>query len=272
MWYRNGERWISSYALGLKLEIQTFSLQYNTHTMKKLNPIFFLSIMFISTGFAQGLTESEKKVVWDKVKNESVDSAFMNAQQIIVSAEARITFNLKPEERSNDVKAVYIALEILNAIEYANLKNDNYYSWRAKGFKLLDNNEQAIIHYSRAIEIEPKNIYYLSKRALCKMAIENHFGAIPDLTKAIMLDRNDDELYGNRAMCYFLTGQLDNAMLDANKAISLNSKNSYYFLVRGNIHWVVERQEEACLDFSTAGDLGDERAFEFLKEYCRSTR
>jgi tetratricopeptide (TPR) repeat protein len=181
--------------------------------MNKINTISFLFITLISTGFAQGLTESEKKVVWEKVKNKSVDSAFIDAQEIIMSADARKTFNLKPQESSNDNKAVYIALEILDAIEYANLKNGRYYSWRAKGFKVLDNNEQAIIQYSKAIEIDPKNVDYLSKRALCKMAIENHFGAIPDLTKAIMLDRNNDELYGNRAMCYFLTHQLDNAIL-----------------------------------------------------------
>jgi tetratricopeptide (TPR) repeat protein len=240
--------------------------------MKKFNTIFFLVLMFTSTGLAQGLTESEKQKVSDKVKKQSVDSALVTAQQIIIGAEVRIEFNVKPQERSDVIKSLYVALEVLNAIEYKNLKNSDYYSWKAKAFTLLDNNEQAIMQYSRAIEIDPRNVSNLSKRALCKMAIENHFGAIPDLTKAIKLDQINDDLYANRAMCYFLTHQLDNAMSDANKAISLNRKNSYSFLVRGNIHWVTERQEEACLDFTTAGDLGDERAFEFLKEYCASTR
>lgn len=72
MWYRNGERRTSGYALGLKLENPNL-LVLKIARKDEGQSYFFLFIMFISIGFAQGLTESEKMVIWDKVKNKSVD-------------------------------------------------------------------------------------------------------------------------------------------------------------------------------------------------------
>lgn len=216
--------------------------------------------------FSQELTELEKQNIKENIKGISIDSALMAAKQLIISSSF---YELSSaEKRDKEIKAIYIALEIIRLIEYKNLQNDDYYDWRGAGLKLLKNNEQAIIYYSKAIEINPKNVRFFKERAECKMAISNHYGAIPDITKALSLTPNDDSLFGNRAMCYLITEQWNNAMLDINKAISLNNKVGFYFLTRGTIHSHFGRKKESCLDYSTAGDLGDERAFEFLREYC----
>lgn len=233
--------------------------------MKRIILLAILSFPF-HDGFSQELTELEKENIRENIRNMPNDSSLMTAKRLIISSSF---YELSQgEQRVKEIKSIHIALEVLRLIEHKNLKNDDYFDWRASGFKLLENYEQAIIFYSKAIEINPKNVRYLKKRAECKMAINNHYGAISDITKALALTPNDDSLFGNRAMCYVLTEQWNNAMLDANKAISLNKKEGFYFLTRGTIHGHFDRKKEACLDYSTAGDLGDERAFEFLREYC----
>lgn len=233
--------------------------------MKELILISILNV-FVFQGYSQELNELIKGNIRDNIKNISIDSALMTAKTLIISSSF---YELSSgEQREREIKSIYIALEILRLIEHKNLRNDDYFEWRASAFKMLNNNEQAIIYYSKAIEVDSENVRYYKKRAECKMAINNHYGAVPDITKAISLTPNDDSLYGNRAMCYVITGQWNNAVLDISKAISINKKVGFYFLTRGTIHSHFDRKKEACLDYSTAGDLGDERAFEFLREYC----
>jgi tetratricopeptide (TPR) repeat protein len=233
--------------------------------MRNIIIITLLSSVF-HQGIGQELNATEKENIRNNIKDIPNDSALMSAKRLIISS----SFYEMSEgvKRSNQLKSLSVALEILRLIESQNLDNDDYYDWRAAGYKIIGDNEQAIIYYSKAIQINSKNVYYLQKRAECKMAISNHYGAIPDITKALALKPNDDSLLGNRAMCYVQTEQWNNAIVDANKAISINSKVAFYFLTRGIVHAYFNRKKESCLDFSTAGDLGDQRAFELLKEYC----
>jgi tetratricopeptide (TPR) repeat protein len=234
----------------------------------KMKTIALLTLLnlIIFHGFSQQLSDVEKENIRKNIKDLPNDSLLMTAKRLIMAS----SFYELSEgaKRNNEIKSINTALEILKLIEYKNLKNDDYYDWRASGYKMLNNNEQAIIYYSKAIDLNPKKLRYFEKRAECKMAINNHYGAIPDITKALTLNPNDDSLLGNRAMCYVQTDQWNNAMVDITKAISLNKKVGFYFITRGVIHSNFNRKKEACLDFNTAGDLGDERAFEFLREYC----
>jgi tetratricopeptide (TPR) repeat protein len=228
--------------------------------------VAFIALFSAPDICSQTLTTNEKQKVSAHVNSISKDSAFILAKHMLMVS----TFYETKEgrERDADSKAISVALEVFGLIESEYSRSDEYWFFRATGFGLIKNYEQAIISYSKAIEINPKGVGYFAKRARAKMQISNHYGAIPDFSKAITLDPSDDSLFGDRAICYLVTKQFNNALVDSNKAISLNQRAGSYYLTRGLVHLNFERRKEGCLDFNTAGDLGDERAFEFLRDLC----
>lgn len=117
-----------------------------------------------------------------------------------------------------------------------NINAERYYRSGSEKFKTADY-RGAIVDYSKAIEIDPKQVRYYLDRALVKdQYLKDYRGAIDDYTKVIELD-------------------------DQKKA-------SPYFL-RGMAKIRIQQKDSGCLDLSKAGELGYSQAYDAIKEYCQ---
>jgi tetratricopeptide (TPR) repeat protein len=100
-----------------------------------------------------------------------------------------------------------------------------------KGSTALKNGdiESAIINYSRAIELEPKNANAYGGRGAAKRTKGDIEGALADLNKSIELDANVQSAYYARAWVNLILKHGDDAYADATKVLSFNQTNAIIF-------------------------------------------
>lgn len=168
--------------------------------------------------------------------------------------------------------------------------------WLEKGHAARDHKE-AIKAYSRAIELDPKNVkaYYARARISGKNL------AIQDYTKLLEIERKDSESYLLRAWTYkelekhdlalqefgkaiesasglkekalaysdrgryytAVKGDDNLAIQDFSRAIELNPKDSWNHIHRGQSYWGLERKDLAIRDYNKAIEIdpGNESAY-----------
>ena len=78
--------------------------------------------------------------------------------------------------------------------------NTDFMSDRAVVLHLLKRNEEALIEFDRAVNLDPKNPYRYSSRAFFKERIGDLKGSIEDYEIAIELDPEDAVAYNNKGM------------------------------------------------------------------------
>ena len=120
--------------------------------------------------------------------------------------------------------------------------------------------ENAIVHYTRALELKPDLPEVYPNRGNVYRDIGELDKAIGDYNDAIELDPNDANAYNNRGNAYFDKNEIDKAIEDYNTAIELklDYANAYYnrgnaYHVKGNITKAIEDYNKAVeLDFNLA--------------------
>ena len=125
-----------------------------------------------------------------------------------------------------------------------NSKPDAFaYSKRGQIYDAMNNPEQAIIEYTKAIEIAPaaEREGYLFNRALTYDDLKKYGPALADLTLAIKLSPNDPLNHKWRGIIRGKTGDFDAGLKDLNRAIALNpDANTYYH--RGKLYEKMGKQ------------------------------
>lgn len=86
--------------------------------------------------------------------------------------------------------------------------------------------ESAILDFSKAIELDPKNPLPYNARGLARVNTGALDDAIADFTQAITLDPTRRVPFVNRAAARVDKGDLDGAIADCTKAIALDQKNA----------------------------------------------
>jgi len=108
--------------------------------------------------------------------------------------------------------------------------------------------------------------YYNS--GLDKYDQQDYKGAILDYTKAIELNPKDSEAYYNRGTAKHKLQDYRGATQDYNKAIELNPKDSEAYYNRGLAKILLEQKDNSCLDLSKAEELGLAKAYVAIKNLC----
>lgn len=130
------------------------------------------------------------------------------------------------------------------------------YSQRGQIYDAMKNPEQAIIEYTKAIEITPaaERADYLFNRALTYDDLKKYELALADLTVAIKLSPNDPLNHKWRGIIRGKTGDFEAGLKDLNRAIDLNADaNTYYH--RGRLYEEMGKQSLAIADASKSIDL-----------------
>jgi tetratricopeptide (TPR) repeat protein len=92
---------------------------------------------------------------------------------------------------------------------------------QGKTFSSVENADQAIDNYSKAIKINPKFVKAYNNRGIAYVLKKNYDLALADFNKAIKLDPKNGKAYHNRAIVYSYQGENDKARQDIEKAQSL---------------------------------------------------
>ena len=98
----------------------------------------------------------------------------------------------------------------------------------------LEQHEEAIDDFTKAIELNPDFVWAYSNRGYSKNALGLYKEAIDDFTKAIELKPDYANAYNNRANAQTALGQHQKAIDDYTMAIELAGENVYFYFNRGN--------------------------------------
>jgi tetratricopeptide (TPR) repeat protein len=112
--------------------------------------------------------------------------------------------------------------------------------------------KEAIIEYTKAIELKPNLIAAYDWRGLSYYYSDQFDLAILDFSKAIELDPSDKLAYDNRGLSYIEKGQYDLAIMDFNTLI-VQFKGDYnnVFFDRGRALFGQGKYDSALNDFNT---------------------
>lgn len=177
----------------------------------------------------------------------------------LVAGSSVVTYdNLTPEcDDDGDEMTLSVALEACNAmlaveglkkVEKAELLGD-----RGRVHHRLGNDKQALLDYSRAIEIDPEDSYAFYNRALIRRRMADFEGAVEDFEASLALRPRNDEAYLERGLMYLDTGLFDKAIADFTRLHEYAPDNPYALPNRGVAFAWLDDEERAERDFRSVG-------------------
>ena len=117
----------------------------------------------------------------------------------------------------DDYKA---AIRIYNELILASPMNPYYYTQRGVIYQTIGEADRAILDYSDAIRLAPRETYPLINRGvLLYLRKDNNEGAIADLTAALKIKPCEVSAWANRGIVYRRKGEIDRAITDFSDGI-----------------------------------------------------
>ncbi|WP_293347462.1 MULTISPECIES: serine protease [unclassified Microcoleus] len=154
---------------------------------------------------------------------------------------------------------------IERAIEEAEKQNQKDFAlyWR-KGVTLreLKRDPEAIIAYTKSIEIQPHPYPYVNRGSLYG-GKGDYDNALKDYNEAIKLDPKNAIAYSNRGDVYYNKGDYDNALKVYTEAIKLDPKYAIAYSNRGNLYREKGDYDNALKDFNEAIKLDPKYAIAY---------
>lgn len=221
-----------------------------------------LSILVVVTSNAQD------KDFFEKWGYDSLVNTGVSAIMYVVSNR---DFDIEVKDADKNLR-LGIGL-LTRAIEISPDKAYPYW-WRGIGFKGVKDFSRALMDFTRASKLDPKDFKNFEGKADCKKELKDYYGAISDYNKAISMTNQSKyppyhRLIADRAFCKLMLQDNANALIDVNKAIELDSENGRYYALKGGVLIQLGMKKEGCLQLSKAGELGFNGAYELIASNCK---
>lgn len=120
---------------------------------------------------------------------------------------------------------------------------------RGRVLHRLGNNERALIDYSAALEIDPKNSYTLYNRAIIHKRLGNLPQAIEDLDASLTLRPDNDDAYLKRGLAYLDLARYEEAIGDFTRLHERDPDHPYALANRGIAYAWLGDEKNAERDF-----------------------
>ena len=130
------------------------------------------------------------------------------------------------------------------------------------------NYQEAIKHYSQAIDLKPNFAEAYFQRGCSKHNADDYKGAVEDFSQSINLQPNNELFYKQRASSRTMLKDYVGAISDCDQAIILKSDYNKAYALRGILKIEMGGDLEGCEDLEKAGQFGYQNASIFLKKYC----
>ena len=181
----------------------------------------------------------------------ALDTSVINAQPQPQSAEEYLEQGINLSEQNEFVDAI---VAYTKAIE---LDPDNAIVYYNRGLALyyLRKHEAALADFDKTIELQPDAVPPYKNRALILLYLEDYDSAITDFETATQLAPNDSEAYSGKGFATLLNGQTEQAITDFDRAIELNPNAAIAYFVRGGAYYELGDRPAAVKDYQQAGKL-----------------
>lgn len=123
----------------------------------------------------------------------------------------------------------------------------------------IKNYQEAIIYYTKVIELNPKLEDAFFRRGLCKGHLGDLIGQIDDYSKGIELAPTSDN-FVSRALIKKKAKDYTGVVEDCSQAISLNKNSSYAYQFRGEANAELSDFKEAIADLEKAIEIEESKA------------
>ncbi|MEW5961636.1 MAG: tetratricopeptide repeat protein, partial [Chloroflexota bacterium] len=132
------------------------------------------------------------------------------------------------------------------------LQDARAYNKRGLAHVSTRNYEQAIIDYTKAIQLDPNYAEAYNNRSTAHLVMENYGQAVVDCSRAIDLAPDFVAAYVNRGIAYTGLRQYKLGLADYAQALKLDADNLYAFYNRGNTYLWMSQYKEAITNYSQA--------------------
>jgi tetratricopeptide (TPR) repeat protein len=129
------------------------------------------------------------------------------------------------------------------------------YYYRGSTYQKIKNYDHAIADYTQVIRIDPNDAVAYNNRANAYFDKNDYDNAIADYTQAIRITPNDAVAYNNRAIAYRYKNDYDNAISDYNQVIRIDPNDSDAYYWRGNAYELKGDIAKANTDKTKAQEL-----------------
>jgi tetratricopeptide (TPR) repeat protein len=131
----------------------------------------------------------------------------------------------------------------------------------------------AIMHYTLASKINPKNPSTFYARAIVKDALLSYQSALADFNEAITIAPDYTSAYVNRGILKDENQDYAGALTDFDKAIALSAGKNFIqgqaYFNRANTRMNLKDKAAACADYQKAVELGIDGAKQMLESSCK---
>ncbi len=164
----------------------------------------------------------------------------------------RDKFKLQMAQAKNEVEKNRI---MANETKVLNLLSAGEYFIKGNIANSIGNFKLAVDHFSKAIEINPKDADSYLNRGLMYLKMKNAILAISDFDRCVGLNPSIGEAYGGRGMAYGMMGDTDRAIADFNKGIEVTPKHAGLYYNRGVIWGTIGKPLRAIDDYTSAIEI-----------------
>jgi len=146
--------------------------------------------------------------------------------------------------------------------------NSNSYYVIAKSQSKTGMNEEAILNFKKALDLDSLNHLIYIERAILKIKLGDNNGAISDCLDAIRINGKYSYAFSTMALAYENLNEIGNS-------IHYYEKAKLYDIQNGNIHYKLGmlylsygETNKGCKNLSKAGELGIMVAFDIINSNC----
>ena len=159
----------------------------------------------------------------------------------------------------NIIKIILLISLVLSALscmspQYEHLKKGNDYSEKEKW-------NEAIIEYSKAIELAPDLAEAYNNRATAYTEKGEYDKAIADCTKVIEMDPQSIIPYYNRSIAYLYKGEYEKTIADCTKILDSGLNSPWVYYHRGMAYFKMRVYAAAIADFKMANNISTNATF-----------
>jgi len=163
------------------------------------------------------------------------------------------------EERFNNILELASALRAFSVNttpvntkrrEDKTLRDSRAYNKRGMAHVSMRNYEQAVIDYTKAIELDPNYVEPYHNRSIVHLLMDNYGQALLDCNKAIELAPDFVPAYINRGITHTGLRQYELGIEDYNHTLELAPDNAFTYYNRANTYLWTGNYKDAITDFS----------------------
>ncbi|MFM9264813.1 tetratricopeptide repeat protein, partial [Tychonema sp. BBK16] len=124
-----------------------------------------------------------------------------------------------------------------------------------ESYCLMEQYEEALQNFDRAIELDPKYTWAIARRGETYLLMKRYEEALQDFDRAIELNPKNDWAIARRGETYRLMKRYEEALQDFDRAIELDPKYTWVIATRGETYLLMKRYKEALQDFDRAIEI-----------------